>query len=1063
MGLLQRANAQQGNTQQQPISTGGLLSRYRQANPVQPFAPPIVSPPVPEVPPQQPTSFLGKVGNFFTNTAKRAVASDIFGGITGATLPKDFSEAFKMGKERRSKAIESLQDPEKAGDVAIGFSPMGAAGSLLTNSAKAIAASKDVNAISKWLKTLKVPEEKIPNLSTVLTNVEKPKVVEDIIKQAIPTKTPVAKKAGLLNREPKAPKVVPEELQSRLDYAKYNLDNLESTNVPNRVASIEKYLDKTGEFKGELNFNNAKGKFGKEGDTIMREAYSKGRSDMTAEELAQEFYSERKILQEARQYLKDAEAEVKAYKPPVVPKMPIAQPVTTKPVVTSLKKELPVLSKAQKVNKAAEEAKTKAISKTESIVESKLASPSKKIEESVKMLPKNIASKVDSVEDALKASKYKDIKVTLPDYMRSPEKVLKKIGLESESRLIRKSHDNYVKEIAENSKKITNWHKLAPTKESNIKIFKALNGEQVTLTSVEAKVASEIRKWLAEFADRLNLPKEKRITNYITHLFEDSITNKEVDEQLYRITSNKISESVYNPFLKQRTGINGFLEDTWKALDAYSNRASRKVSMDPAFKALTERTGTAFNRKNIDETQFNYIKRYIDGINLKPTELDSLLNSWVSQLLPARAGSRPVTAVLQVLRKLTSAAVLGIKASSGLLNLSQGVNTYAKLGEKYTVIGYSKLFSKGAKEELEDVGILAESFIEDRSHDVAREVIKKADKVLYAMFSATEYINRGAAYFGAKAQALAKGKTEQEAVEYGKKVVRETQFLFGPVDNPVALRNELLKTLLQFQTFTVKQVEFLADMAMNKDVVGLLRYGVAGLAFVNTIGEAFDMDASMLIPSFRFGVPPSLKVVAEAKNVVFNSPDKYGKEIGRLEHSKNLGKAALGLLPGSSQLKKTQEGLASIKEGGVFDKGNKLQYQQDPSTEGKIQSVLFGPKVSKSAQSYYDKPEINKKEEKEIQPFYDDIQKLIKEGRDDEAKVIYDSLGEKGKEVYSRIKNRNRAEKLAVDKKAILPTYQKIQSLIEAGKDDEARAIYDTLDKDQLYAYSLVKKALKEK
>ncbi|WP_323157047.1 hypothetical protein, partial [Pseudomonas rhodesiae] len=76
-----------------------------------------------------------------------------------------------------------------------------------------------------------------------------------------------------------------------------------------------------------------------------------------------------------------------------------------------------------------------------------------------------------------------------------------------------------------------------------------------------------------------------------------------------------------------------------------------------------------------------------------------------------------------------------------------------------------------------------------------------------------EHINRGAAYFGAKAKGLSQGMSEQEAIDFAKEIVRKTQFVFDSVDTPVGMSSDIMKTLLQFQSFTTKQIEFLGGKA----------------------------------------------------------------------------------------------------------------------------------------------------------------------------------------------------------------------------------------------------------
>ena len=64
---------------------------------------------------------------------------------------------------------------------------------------------------------------------------------------------------------------------------------------------------------------------------------------------------------------------------------------------------------------------------------------------------------------------------------------------------------------------------------------------------------------------------------------------------------------------------------------------------------------------------------------------------------------------------MTYRGMLGANLGSALRNLSQGVNTYAILGERNTVTGYAKLFSSSARRELTEQGLLDQNFIQDRA------------------------------------------------------------------------------------------------------------------------------------------------------------------------------------------------------------------------------------------------------------------------------------------------------------------------------------------------------------
>lgn len=611
-----------------------------------------------------------------------------------------------------------------------------------------------------------------------------------------------------------------------------------------------------------------------------------------------------------------------------------------KPTETLGKVETPVI-----VPKAIEGAES-----LQEVAQQKLGEANRVDDSGAFSLPKSIASLPTPVNK----------KVHLLDYIRTPDRVLQKIGLGEETKFLREQYDKYLKELPTNIEQITRWSKEVP-KESNQKIFKWLDGQVGDLNSTELRVGNEIKTWLAEWADRLNLPKDNRISNYITHLFDDQLIKKEFDEDLAKIIADKIPGSVYDPFLLKRLGAKGFIEDTWKALDAYVKRATRKVHLDPAL-AKIEAKASGF-----EKSQFDFVKNYIDRVNMRPTDIDTLLDNGMKNLIGYRLGQRPTLVITRLLRQMTYRAMLGLNLSSALKNISQGVNTFAKLGTKYTTLGYVKLFSSGANEELLEQGIMRENFIQDRTISATKKTLEKIDKGLFFFFEQAERINRGSAYFGAKAKALAEGKTPEQAIEFAKKIVRDTQFVFGSIDTPIFLQSDIGKTLGQFQSFTVKQIEFLAEMVRNKELAGLIRYAISGMAFVYTVGKAFGMEPKDLIPAYRLGVPPSLKFPVETIKALLDTPSRYGKERDLRTKLGDVGKSFIGLVPAGIQAKKTIEGIRAVQEGRSTTKSGQTQFMVGETGLKKAQAVIFGKYASPEAKKYFNPP--SKKAPTKSNPF----------------------------------------------------------------------------------------------
>lgn len=566
-------------------------------------------------------------------------------------------------------------------------------------------------------------------------------------------------------------------------------------------------------------------------------------------------------------------------------------------------------------------------------------------------------------------------KVNLLDWVRTPDRVLQKIGLAKEAKVIRNAWDSYKKELPQEIKRVTSWAKRV-SPEGNQRIFQFLDGQtgKESLQGEELKVVKEIRSYLEGWADRLSLPKEGRVTNYITHIFDQELAGKEFDDDLAKILTDKVAGSVYDPFTQKRLGKLGYVEDTWRALDAYVKRAVRKANMDPALE-MTKKAA-----EKLEQSQFDYVKNYVDRLNMRPTKLDNLLDNTIKTVFGYRFGVRPTAHLTRKARQWVYRGTLGLNPGSALRNLSQGANTYKELGEKYTLRGYTDIMKNFGSDELERVGVLADDFIEDRALNATKKFWEKTDKVLFSLFEFAEKVNRGAAYYGAKARALDKGMSEEQAIQAAKELVRKTQFTFGAIDTPLVLQNDIMKTVAQLQSFTLKQGEFLGEAITKKDIAGLVRYTVASLIFVNTIGELFGMDLKEIIPSLRFGGPPAVRPIIETGKAVLNTPDRYGNERDLDDKLGDIGDALIPYVPAGVQMKKSAQGYAAVQSGGKRDKRGRLQYEIAIDFE-KMQALVFGPSATDSAENYYaNRGKKDKKKSKIVAESKDDQKRRVRKG-----------------------------------------------------------------------------------
>lgn len=621
--------------------------------------------------------------------------------------------------------------------------------------------------------------------------------------------------------------------------------------------------------------------------------------------------------------------------------------------------------------------------------------------------PGNLAPSLDDLAQRFGTDVKK--KVGLLDYFRTPEYVLQKIGLGNEAKLLRQKYEAYLTQLPQEINKVTQWSKQVP-KDSGRAIFRYLDGQGQKLNPDELKVANEIKDYLSTWADKLGLPKERRITNYITRIFDKDLVQKEFPDELAKLIRDKVPGSVYDPFTLQRLGKQGYVEDVWQALDAYVKRAVRKVNMDPALETISKAADT------LETSQYNYVKKYVDRVNMRPTDWDNLLDNTIKQAIGYRFGQRPTTVISQKLRQAVYRGTLGLNPGSAIRNLTQGVNTFAKLGTKYTIKGYLQLAKQGTG-ELKKTGVLQDNFIQDRSLNATRKFWEGVDKKLWFFFDNAEKINRGSAYFGAKAKALDQGMNEAQAIEYAKDIVRQTQFTFGSIDTPQVLQSDIAKTLLQFQSFNIKQTEMLVNMVKNKEFAGLIRFGLASTAVLLTAGKALGLEPKDMIPfggiltgQTKLGQTPPVKLAGDIMGTIANLPDQYGGQPTFSDRLGTFAKDFVPFIPAGVQAKKSLEALRAMQEGGSFTPSGKLRFEVQPG----LQPLLFGLWNSREAKDYLQALKGQS---------LSDVEQNAKQFEEQQQEV-----GNKEKELggrlYLELRGRSQAEKVsalqALDKQGLL-------------------------------------------
>lgn len=558
-----------------------------------------------------------------------------------------------------------------------------------------------------------------------------------------------------------------------------------------------------------------------------------------------------------------------------------------------------------------------------------------------------------------------DSKVDILDYLRTPEHVLERVGLQPASELLQNAKDSYRTTLAKELDKIKGWKDEVQkdgNPDSSRRIFKYLDGEfketKSEMTETEYATAQKIKNYFKQWADRLGLPEENRVSNYVTHLFADTDEHGATvfdDPEMKNMMADQPAKSVYDPFLQKRINKPGYKQDVWAALDAYAKRGTRKEAFDPALSKLESMA------RPMDDSVYEYVTHLTHQINMRPARLDTLVDNLLKKTpgIGDKIGDRPVNRFTSKMRAIFNRAAVGLNVRSAVRILSQGANTYAKLGEKYTVLGYYDFIKNAAGRNLQDLvdaGVLKDSFIQDRKVGVYKSLLQKIEPALYTMFDTADKINRGSAFYGARRSALRKGLSMEQATLYAKRIVRDTHFDFSPVNSSVGtvvgLKGDITKSAMQFLDYTQRQGEFLTDMlshgvqkGMDKDLqgaahefLGLLRWSAATYLFAATIGKAIGYTTSDILPALTADTNPLIRTGGDVATAV---GDATSGNVAGAEGA--LADIVGSFIPGYSQGKNTVGGISDVNKGKVTNSSGQT-VADVPQTPGNyVKGALFGP------------------------------------------------------------------------------------------------------------------------
>ncbi len=285
---------------------------------------------------------------------------------------------------------------------------------------------------------------------------------------------------------------------------------------------------------------------------------------------------------------------------------------------------------------------------------------------------------------------------------------------------------------------------------------------------------------------------------------------------------------------------------------AYTVALARKQYMEPALKQilpdiarLNQRGAHGMFRAAQDSVQ-TFLGNY------------SAFDGWADDLLMKLGiDSRNAATKLSVVSTAWAyRAMLGLNPRTTLLQLNQGlVNNTMHLGMVDSLKGFfshvtmsggkQRAILKSSKINNEWMQSLDKDFARMFGRGVHKTAMDKVDKVLFSGINAFDNFNRGWAFHGGMSLAKRAGMDMESAILQGMRAANETQFIYGKLGASPLRNNPLGRVMLQFQSYSAKQLSFMARQFRRDPGTQMLRYLSMSGMMTRHVGKHIDISSEL--------------------------------------------------------------------------------------------------------------------------------------------------------------------------------------------------------------------------